>query len=73
MKREGTYVFLWPIHVDVWQKPTQHCKAIILHKSKKKKKKVCLKQPKQSLPDEWVTKCSIAIPWNVILSKPWYI
>ena len=20
-KREGTYVYLWPIHVDVWQKP----------------------------------------------------
>ena len=27
---EGTYVYLWLIHVDVWQKPTQHCKAIIL-------------------------------------------
>ena len=21
--REGTYVYLWPIRVDVWQKPTQ--------------------------------------------------
>ena len=29
-KREGTYVYLWLIHVDVGQKPTQHCKAIIL-------------------------------------------
>ena len=29
-KREGTYVYLWLIHVDIWQKPTQHCKAIIL-------------------------------------------
>ena len=29
-KREGTYVYLWLIHVDVEQKPTQHCKAIIL-------------------------------------------
>ena len=29
-KREGAYVYLWLIHVDVWQKPTQHCKAIIL-------------------------------------------
>ena len=28
-KREGTYVYLWLIHVDVWQKPTQYCKAII--------------------------------------------
>ena len=30
LKREGTYVYLWLIHVDVWQKPTQYCKAIIL-------------------------------------------
>ena len=33
---------LWLIHVDVWQKPTQYCKAIILqlkiNKFKKKKK-----------------------------------
>ena len=28
--REGTYVYLWLIHVVVWQKPTQHCKAIII-------------------------------------------
>jgi len=29
-KREGTYVYLWLIHVDVWQKPIQYCKEIIL-------------------------------------------
>ena len=29
-KREGTFVCLWLIYVDIWQKPTQHCKAIIL-------------------------------------------
>jgi len=28
-KREGTYVYLWLIHVDVWQKPTQYYKANI--------------------------------------------
>ena len=28
-KREGTYVYLCLIHVDVWQKPTQFCKAFI--------------------------------------------
>ena len=28
--REGTYVYLCLIQVDVWQKPTQFCKAIIL-------------------------------------------
>jgi len=30
VKKEGTYVYLWLIHVDVWQKPTPYCKAIIL-------------------------------------------
>ena len=29
-KRKGTYVYLWLIHADGWQKPTQYCKAIIL-------------------------------------------
>ena len=29
-RKEGTYAYLWPIHVDVWQKPTQYCKTIIL-------------------------------------------
>ena len=29
-KREGTYVHVWLIPVDVWQKPTQYGKAIIL-------------------------------------------
>jgi hypothetical protein len=29
-KRERTYVYLWLIHVNVWQKPTQYYKAIIL-------------------------------------------
>ena len=43
-KEEGTYVYLWLIHVDVWQKPTQYCKAIILqlkiNKLKKKRSRV---------------------------------
>ena len=29
-EREGPHVYLWPIHVDVWQKPSQYGKAIIL-------------------------------------------
>ena len=27
LKREGTYVYLWLIHVVLRQKPTQYCKA----------------------------------------------
>ena len=30
VKRKGTCVYLWHIHVDVWQKPTQFCTAIVL-------------------------------------------
>ena len=26
----GAHVYLWPIHVDVWQKPSQYCEVIIL-------------------------------------------
>ena len=29
-RRKGTYIYLWLIHVDVWHKPTQYCKPIIL-------------------------------------------
>ena len=42
-KREGTYVYLWLIHVDVGQKPTQHCKAIIFQLNINFKKKIILK------------------------------
>ena len=38
-KREGTYVYLWLIHVDIWQKPSQYCKVIILQLKIKLKKK----------------------------------
>ena len=29
-KREGVYAYLWLIHLVVWQKQTQQCKAISL-------------------------------------------
>ena len=32
MKEDGTHMYLWLlIHVDVWRKPTQHCKGITFH------------------------------------------
>ena len=46
-KREGIYVYLWLIHVEVRQKTTKFCKAIILQlknklkKRKKLEKKAC--------------------------------
>jgi len=30
VKREGTYMYLWLIHFDIWQKTTQFGKAMIL-------------------------------------------
>ena len=30
VQEEGDILHLWLIHVDVWQKPIQYCKAIIL-------------------------------------------
>ena len=33
----GTHVYLWPIHVDVWQKPSQYYKVIIFQLNKLKK------------------------------------
>ena len=37
-RREGTYVYLWLIHVDVWQKPTQYYKTTILQVKKKRER-----------------------------------
>ena len=35
-KREGIYVYLWLIHVEVWQRTAEFCRAIILQLKKKK-------------------------------------
>ena len=35
-KREGAYVYLRLIHVDIWQKPTQGYKAVILQLNRNK-------------------------------------
>ena len=42
-KREGARVYVWLSHVVIWQKPTQHCKAVILQlKTKFKKFSFCI-------------------------------
>ena len=46
LKKEGIYVYLWLIHVDVWQKTAKFCKAIILQKINWKKKKILLDMKK---------------------------
>ena len=53
-KREGRYIYiytqLWLIRVDVWQRPIQYCKAIILQLkiNFKKLKNLNLKKLKNS-------------------------
>ena len=44
VKREGRYVYLWLIYVDLWQKPIQYYKAVILQLKTnfKKSKDECL-------------------------------
>ena len=42
---KGACECLWPIHVDVWQKPSHYCKLIILQlkfKNKTKYEKIIL-------------------------------
>ena len=34
-RRQGTHVYLWLIHVEIWQKTTKFCKAIILQLKEK--------------------------------------
>ena len=47
-KREGVYVYIWLIHVAVWQKPQQHCKTITLQlKINGKKKRIHDKYTKE--------------------------
>ena len=43
-QRKGIYVYLWLIHVDVWKKQTQYCKASILQLKIKIFKKKLLKE-----------------------------
>ena len=53
---EGTYVYLWLVHVDVWQKGTQYCREIILQLkiNKFNCRKIILCIPK--LLREWILK-----------------
>ena len=53
---EGIYVYLWLTHIVVWQKPTQHCKAIILQL---KKKKECFGFVPWLVDESSVTSCGL--------------
>ena len=65
-RREGAYVHLWLIHVDVWQKSNQSCKAIIvqlkINKLKKKSQRWALKLGRADPPAFAVTLASKSFP-----------
>ena len=58
----GTHVSLWSIHVDVWQKPSQYCKVIILQLNKLILKIHNLKNSKKQ-------KCFVALYTKYVYAK----
>ena len=60
-----TYVYLGVIHIDVWQKPTQFCKAFILQLKNNFKK---VKEGESPPP-----LCAVVLPpspWNTLHACP---
>ena len=46
-KEGGDYIYLWLIHVNVWQRPTQNCKAITLQLKNRGEKRIKNKKEKR--------------------------
>ena len=72
-KREGTYASLWLIHITVWQKPTQHYKAIILQS----KIQTFFKKVRQSLSARgliiWTEQNQTTwVTWGMASQTAWY-
>ena len=68
LKKKGTYIHLWPIHVDIWQKPTQYYKAIILQLKINFKKDNCLRAygEKGTLPHCWLESKLVQPLWKPV-------
>ena len=67
-RREGTQVYLQLIHVDIWQKPTQYCRAITLQlKINKFNYKKVIKFLCQELwfPEKGECAMDILLLWNI--------
>ena len=70
----NTYIYLWLIYVDIWQKPTQQCKTIILQlKVNKLQKPKRLTSPKLHLLFEPSAFPSLVANILSILSIVWII
>lgn len=69
-KRERTYVYLWQTHVDIWQKPMQYCKAIILQLkilNFKKRTKENASERRLVAPDKYKWQTSVE-EWTWLMS-----
>ena len=64
-EREGTGVYLWLTLVDVWQKITKFCKAIILQLKKIKWQKYCFNIKIMYIN---IKICVVAMKWTEIRS-----
>ena len=66
LKREGIYVYLWLIPVDVWQKPAQFYKAIIHQLQSKLIKKFFLNYKSTEASILGTPSCSLLdlLPWG---------
>ena len=62
----GTHVNPWLIHVNVWQKPLQYCKAISLQliKINGKKKKRVARRAARATVEIWVSPCHSASSYS---------
>ena len=62
----GTHVYLWLIHVDIWQKLSQYCKVIILQLKYINK----LKKKKDVQPLSWAPGSCLIFPFGCLARKP---
>ena len=70
-KREEIYVYLWLIHVEVWQKTTKSCKAIILLLKNKLKNKINDLEKKRQI--RWIIICVGSRCEEAEFFKPFYV
>ena len=69
-KRERTYVYLWLIHVAVWQKPKQYCKAITLQLKMISKIYKAKKKKRTEIRDRYNSNYSWKFPYSSVSTKP---
>lgn len=67
-KREGTYICLWLIPVDIWEKPIQYCEAIILQLKRSKEKQE--KKPRDPRDVYTQRKGHVRTQQKVVICKP---